>query len=484
MSREADHSAVSDRRFLWAICGLVFAVLWIRPIASSLWIDEFGTWWTIEGGASQAVDRAWTYQGQSPFYYLIVWGTRHVLGSSEWALRAPSIVFGTVAIVLLFRLVRRLVDAEAARIAAIVAVAWPIVAFSAVDARPYALAMMLAIAATLAFVRWLDRDRWWLGVAYVVLVAATVYAHHLFGLVVIAHAAYAVARMRDRSTTVTVPRLIAAAVGVVVLVAPMTAELADLWNRRDTIDLPNGLSVDWVVTLLLPAAMVGGLVLGGALAALNGGRLTTRLGISGPDLVLVVAWIVGPTIVLIALTVVTPLGLQGRYSLVWAPAAVILVALAIRAFEPASARRVVVLTLAVLSVVAIGSPDHLGDWRGGMAAVSERATDRSVVLLQSGYVESMQLDWYDDAERVSYLGAPTSYYPVPGQVVVLPVDVTPDPTFSRNRIETVASGADQVFLLTSSTWMATWVGEVLRDEGFETEQVVAGIPFVYRYTPT
>jgi mannosyltransferase len=469
------------RWFFWIVGGLIVAALWIRPITSSLWIDEFGTWWTIKDGVRQAIDRSWTYQGQSPLYYLVVWGTRHVTGSSEWALRMPSVLFAGLSVLLLYRLVRRLVDVECARIAAVVFIAWPIVAFSSIDFRPYALATLLAIAATSALVRWLDRGGLWAGVLYVVLLATAIWAHYLFGLIVIAHVCYAVVRIRDGSTRVRPRSLAAAGAGVVVLVAPLGVELAGLWGRRDSVALPSGLSVDWVVTLVAPAAVVGALIIGGGLAAANGGRLTTRLGVATADLLLIVVWVVGPTLVLIVGSLVSPLGLQGRYSLVWVPGAVVLAAVAIRAFEPAVARRIIVLVLAVLSILAIGGDHHLGDTRGALAAVEARADDRTLVLVQSGYIESLQLDWYEDPERVSYLGAQTSYYPVPGRVVVMPVDMSPVTDFARERIRSSLDGADEVLLVTTNPAYATWVGEVLHDEGWVQSTIVTNNPLVYGY---
>jgi 4-amino-4-deoxy-L-arabinose transferase-like glycosyltransferase len=473
----------SQRPFYWAVGSVIVAALWLRPIASSLWIDEFGTWWGIKDGAQQAIDRAWTYQGQSPLYYLLVWGTRHVTGDPEWALRLPSLVFALLSVSLVYRLMRRLVDVECARIAAVVFTAWPIIAFSSIDFRPYALATLLAIAATFAFVRWVDDADPWVGVLYAVLFAIVVYAHYLFAVMAIPHICYAIVRVRDGTSRVRPRSLIVTGLGALVLIAPLGIELGRLWARRETVAMPDGLSVDWVTTLLIPAGVVGAFVIGGGLAAVNGGRLLERVRISSADLILLVTWAAGTSAALIVATLSSPLGLQARYSLVWAPGAVCLVALGIRMFEPAMARRVVVLTLAVLAVLATGGAQHLDDWRGAMTAIDGRAGDRSVVLVQSGFVESVQLDWYSDPERVSYLGAPTSYYPVPGRVVVLPVAVAPAPDFARERILASMTGADKVLLVTTSVDLATWVDEVLHDQGWVQQRIVAGSPSVYEYAP-
>jgi uncharacterized membrane protein len=480
----ADPDERFHRSFFWVVGGLLVAVLWIRPIASSLWIDEFGTWWVIKDGVRQTIDRSWTYQGQSPAYYLLAWVTRHVIGHLEWALRAPSVIFTAISAYLLYRLLKRLVDLECARIATIVFVAWPIVAFSAIDFRPYALATLTVIAATLAFVRWLDDDNPWVGVAYVVFLAASFYAHYLFGLIVIPHVAYAIARTRDGSMRVRTRSLVAAAVGTIGLIAPLVTQMAALWDRRESVALPNGVTVDWVMTLLAPAALVAGLLLGGALAVLDGGRLGARLQIASSDLVLLVTWALGPLLVIVAAVLVTPLGLQARYSLVWAPGAAALAAVAIRSFEPATGRRIIVLALAVLSILAVGGVDHLGDWRGALDTVRGSADERSVVLLQSEFVESLQLDWFADPERRSYLGAPASFYPVPGQPVILPVDVSPDPDFARQEIEAALPGADRVYLVTTSSQLATWVDEVLQGEGGWVQlQIESDDPLVYEYAP-
>src|SRR5205809_4833130 len=88
--------------FFWTLAGLIAAAVWLRPIGSSLWTDEMGTWWVISGNARQVVQRAGAVQGQSPLYYLIAWAIRHVTGPSELGLRLPSVVFSIVAVYLIY----------------------------------------------------------------------------------------------------------------------------------------------------------------------------------------------------------------------------------------------------------------------------------------------------------------------------------------------------------------------------------------------
>ena len=53
-------------RILWLLAILGGGVLWLRPIASSLWMDELVTWWTIKDSLGETVRRSLTYQGTSP----------------------------------------------------------------------------------------------------------------------------------------------------------------------------------------------------------------------------------------------------------------------------------------------------------------------------------------------------------------------------------------------------------------------------------
>jgi len=52
----------------------------IAGFTNSLWLDEFGTLWTVEGNLRETWQRAITFHGQTPFYYLLAWVPVHALG--------------------------------------------------------------------------------------------------------------------------------------------------------------------------------------------------------------------------------------------------------------------------------------------------------------------------------------------------------------------------------------------------------------------
>ena len=119
------------------------------------------------------------FRAKYPLYYVGLWLTNRVVGHSEAALRLPSLVCIGLGTFLLFRIARRLADTETARLAIVAFAVWPQVVFAASDARPYALATVLAIAATWALIQWLDHGGWMRASFAVVLAASIPYAHPL-----------------------------------------------------------------------------------------------------------------------------------------------------------------------------------------------------------------------------------------------------------------------------------------------------------------
>ena len=192
--------------------------LWAMPLASSLWLDEFGTAWVTGGSLGEAFERARLFPQSLP-YAAIVWATRRVFGSSEIALRAPSLVAMLAATYLLYRLGRKLFDREAGLLGTGVFLLFPQIEFAAGDARPYAFAVLATVASLLALVHWMDEGRPVDGAAWVFLAAAAVYFQYLFAAVLVAQAAYALLRWRRRSPVLG-RHLALAGAGLALLLAP------------------------------------------------------------------------------------------------------------------------------------------------------------------------------------------------------------------------------------------------------------------------
>jgi Dolichyl-phosphate-mannose-protein mannosyltransferase len=409
------------RRFLWMATLVAAIALWVRPMFSSLWMDELGTWWIVKDSLHDAIKRSWDYQGQSPLFYVLGWFTRLGLGRSEIMLRLPSLIISVCTAYLLYRLARRLFDAEVARLSVFAFVTWEAVAFSASEFRPYALALFFLTASTLVLVIWLDNGDRRLGPVYALLAAAAVWSHYVFALALVAHVTYVLALLRN-SRAVPSWRAILTAVGIfVVLVLPLLGQLLSLWGRRGSLTIPVPASFKGFLATIVPIVVVGGLGIGIVVAWLVGPIIVRHHEADGPTLALTVTWFLVPPTVLLALSFSPIHFVPGRYSMSAAPAGAMLVALGIRRIAPRSARRVIVAVFAIVAVLALGDSLKAGeDWRGAIAAINMSIDDRTVVMVHPGLVESAQLDWLTQPDRRSYLLSPLAYYPVHGRVVLLP----------------------------------------------------------------
>src|SRR5947209_8422998 len=143
-----------------AVClillGAAVVKLWLLPLASGFWLDETGTFWVIKGGFSGIAPRCLLWTAQSPLYSFIVWAAAKVGGMHEPVLRLPSTLASAAGAYILFQLGRKLLNARAALVAVLLFVCAEPVAFAAADARPYAIATTVALAAMLMLVRWCE----------------------------------------------------------------------------------------------------------------------------------------------------------------------------------------------------------------------------------------------------------------------------------------------------------------------------------------
>jgi mannosyltransferase len=476
-------------RILGVMVSLVVLALWIGPIRSSLWLDEFGTWWVVKDGLRDAVDRAYGFQGQSPLYYLIVWAVRTMGGNSEIVLRLPSLAATAGSCVLLYRLVRHLVGQEAARMSVLVFAATGVVAFEASEARPYAVATFALIAATYALVRWLDGSTWRQGIAYVGLAVLVVWVHYMFALALVSHAAYAVTRVRRGQTRVALVHLGAAAGLIAAGVVPLALQIASLWDRRGSLSVVYEAGIPTMLLVLIPAVVSGGLLLGVILARTQG-KVTLSVQESRPSsLILLASWLLIPTIALFAISDLTSITLLSpRYFASVTPAGAALAGWAIASIEPAAARLTVAALLAILSLLAYGGYLKNGeDWRDAAAFERAHANADTIVLLHPGLIESAQLDWFEDPERLSYLTSVVSYYPMIGRVSLMPHSLD-DPgahEYLEGLVTSDLADVDRFLFITRYADLPykDWLDGRLGPEGF-TSRVLdrSGVIFVVEFT--
>jgi hypothetical protein len=392
MDREARPSSL--RRFAPAVGALTIVLLglYLRldSFAASLWLDEFGTFWVVEGDLATTIRRCWEFQGQSPFYYLLPWMSIHALGESEVALRAPSLVLSGLSVAALYAGARTLAGPGAGAYAA--AFGWlaetGIVA--AGNARPYALLLFsvaVAAAAFLAAVRTGSRAA---RVVWVLGGAAVAWAHYVqYPVVVGLGAAYLVLpRLRTRYR----PRsFVLDGVLQLALVALCIPQIVALWTRRGALSWIDQLNHFAFLPPLLPLVPI--LVL--AIVRRPVRDESDRIGRASRQSLLIS---IGFQVVTLELAAIAGTNLLNpRYFIATLIPAALLAAASIVRFH----RRDLLIGLAGFAVVtaaplaaakwAAGTFTGVGyeDWRGAVADLStqiHRATD-PIVLFRSGFVE-------------------------------------------------------------------------------------------------
>lgn len=405
--------------------------LWLSPLGSSLWLDEAVTYWVVKDGLREAVDRGLRYQ-QSPAYDVVLALAVGLGGAREIVLRLPSLIGAAGATLLLYRLGRRLLDREAGLLGATAFACLIGIGGVPANARPYAIALMLAVASTLALVRGLDRPSARTAGVYIVLAALTVYAHYLFAIMLAVHVVHAIVWRRLHGAPPWARLgLVLGALGTLLL--PLVPRFLSLVRRRDALSWANDPSL---------AGVLGVLALPLGLAGLLAWRASRPRGASvdRASCLLVVVWSILPPLAVWLVSSLTSARLfHPRYYLAWTPGLALLAGLAIRTLDGARARSLVALGLVVLSI-AVSPPYRRSrqDWRAAAQAVrSVTESADTPILVGAGLVESAQIAWLGDQERSSYLLAPLSFYPVPGRPIPIPYELD---VGARGYLEDLAAG--------------------------------------------
>lgn len=396
------------------------ALLWVLPMRSSLWLDETGTFWIARDSVADTVARAWSWSGQSPFYYLIAWAAVHVGGKSEIVLRIPSLACMAGATVLLVFVGERLIDRETGLLAALVFVCFEETVFAAADARPYALALLMLVAQMLMLLRWLDKGRFRDAAGYTVFAALTVYAHPLFAVGLVVPALYALWRSSRKLAVA------ATWAATAVWCLPLAPQLLDFYGHRQTHTIVGRPWLSQFFESLTPATATASILSGLLLARLLIPGVTAHWVADRPKTALLAGWAVFTPAVYFALAILTDVKLfLPRYCLSMAPGLALLAGCAMRSVAPDRARRVIACSLALGAVTAFGIfykfKHEQQDWRGAMQAVRSVASGTNTpVLVVSRFVEGSGSAQIADAKLTDALFAPLALYPAAGRVVKLP----------------------------------------------------------------
>jgi len=193
--QDGTESGSGSNRALWwwamlVLCLLAFALRVYSLGAQSLWYDEGVTAYLSTLPLADLT--AWTADDiQPPFYYYVMWLWVRLVGSSEFALRFPSVVAGVLTVPVLGYLARRLTGSRlAGGAAALLAAISPLYLWYAQEARNYTLVTLLCL--------WGSAELWahlvdesdgpwrrWL--PYLGLMIAAIYTHYFAFFILLFH---------------------------------------------------------------------------------------------------------------------------------------------------------------------------------------------------------------------------------------------------------------------------------------------------------
>ncbi|MBM0229720.1 glycosyltransferase family 39 protein [Micromonospora sp. ATA51] len=167
---------------------LTLAVSLTEVSRAQLWRDELATWSAATRPVGDLVRLAGTIDAATGPYYLLMHGWIALFGDSTTALRLPSVLAMAATAGLTARLGERLVDARVGLLAGLLLAVLPGTSRYAQEARPYALATLLAVLATLLLVEALRRPSWARWAGYAAAVAALGLTHLIALTLLAAHA--------------------------------------------------------------------------------------------------------------------------------------------------------------------------------------------------------------------------------------------------------------------------------------------------------
>lgn len=410
--------------------GLVAARLWLAPLGSSLWLDETGTYWTIQDGLTGIAGRS--YSPPQSLVYFYIAGTAAALGgASEVVLRLPSVAAMGLAALLLYRLGRRLLGREGALWAALVFVCWKEVAFAACDARAYALGVLAVVAAALMLVRWLDTGSYRDGLCYAALASLTAYLHDLFAVMFLVHAGYAAYVFGTGRRPVRPANAAAVCAASGILLLPLLAGFGKLVARGSIFSYAAQAETSQLFASFAPPVVLGSILAGLLLAYFvqPAGRLAEARG--RPErMLLMVLWAAVPPVALFAISLVTPYEVfVPRYFLCHVPGLALLAGWALRSIAPAHKQVIVAGALAAGALAGFGSLRHATfahtgeNWRDANRAAARMVREsRMPVVVHSGFVLPVNEVLHGDSLAISRYLAPLSLYPIPGEIIPLPYE--------------------------------------------------------------
>ena len=180
----------------WLLLGLVLAAYAWRVTGldrQSLWRDEVDAIYFAVRNLDETLSMFVQAAQNGPLYFLSLRAWFALMGTTEFVLRYPSVVAGTLSIPLFWQVARRLLPERQASVVAIASFGALLMTFNPYqvwygqEGKMYATITCLALLATLFWLHGLDEGGWRAWTGYFLTVSAALYTHLLMVLIIPVH---------------------------------------------------------------------------------------------------------------------------------------------------------------------------------------------------------------------------------------------------------------------------------------------------------
>jgi mannosyltransferase len=151
----------------------------------SFWFDEGASVGIARLDGYNFIRILWRREANMSLYYVLLRGWLH-LGSSEWSIRALSVLFALATIPAIYVLGRRMFAWRAGLIASVLLGVNAFHVRYSQEARSYSLTVLLCVLSSLCFLEWLEWPTRRKRLAFILVSALAVYAHFFSGLLLLA----------------------------------------------------------------------------------------------------------------------------------------------------------------------------------------------------------------------------------------------------------------------------------------------------------
>jgi uncharacterized membrane protein len=236
---------VRRHRDFFIVLGLIALAAALRMMMSrGLWLDEA----TSVAQAKMDFGRMLSYMRESdvhpPLHQIILWADIRLFGDSEFAVRLPSLVFGTALVPVLYGLGRDMFGRTTGLIAALIGAIGPAAVWYSQEARMYPLFMLLATLTIWAQLRAVRSGSWKAWLAYSIVTSALMWTHYFSALHVMVQQLAFFALMWTKRGTPSLKPLFKGWLRSTLLIILLTAPVLvipyaqfDNYGNRDTVTL-------------------------------------------------------------------------------------------------------------------------------------------------------------------------------------------------------------------------------------------------------